>query len=220
MIKIACCSPLSWDFVPIGFHISILDLQLYGLLYAKKRYMLLPIMSRHPFIDQNREELAQKAIRHKVDYIFWADGDGEYCKDMIERLLYHKKDIVTGLSIRRNDGLLNVYEFDERVNKFCSISGIEKKGLLKIGLTGMMGVLMKTSVFEKLTPPYFAMKGDGFGEDVSFFKKCKAVGIDIYCDTDLAVGHILTKAKYPFKEDTSIRANFQRNYSDLKEEKK
>jgi len=58
--------------------------------------------------------------------------------------------------------------------------------------TGCM--LIKVSAFAKIPKPWFWYgdidNPDSYtGEDIHFCRQCKKVGIDIYCDGNLSVGH-------------------------------
>jgi len=72
-----------------------------------------------------------------------------------------------------------------------------------------MGVgLIDMRVFERIEKPYFEFitykKGDfkgmvKIGEDGSFCEKVKKVGIDIYCDPTIAIGHL---GEYEYKDES------------------
>src|SRR5262249_6006299 len=85
----------------------------------------------------------------------------------------------------RNNGKIAIAELPQLV---CT-------GLQKVDAVGCAGILIRTSVFEKLGPngpdrsqAWFAF--DELGEDGHFCMRCKDAGVEVWCDTDLILPHI------------------------------
>jgi GT2 family glycosyltransferase len=64
-----------------------------------------------------------------------------------------------------------------------------EKGLVKCDGVGFGMVLIKMEVFKKLKMPYFEYS-DQYGEDLHFCNDATTAGFEIFCDTNLVLGHI------------------------------
>ena len=163
---------------------------------------------------EGRTRLVAEALAWGATHMLWMDADHVFPRDAIPVLLAHDKEIVGCNYSRRlwptaptayKDGL--VYTTLEKAKDRV----VEEVEHLGFGLC-----LMNMSVFDKLQlwadehangnflPLFkFEEKPDltGFiGEDVYFFRKCRAAGVTVWCDHALSwdVGHmfdhILTNA--------------------------
>jgi hypothetical protein len=146
-------------------------------------------------VDQSRNAIAQKAKEIGASHLLFLDDDHTFPPDLFFKLMSHGKDVVGALGFRRvepfspcvfswttnrENGNLMVYDRPDLIGK----------GLQKVGAIGLPAVLIKMSVFERLGPaPWFRF--DEVGEDLFFCDKCAQAGIDVWCDTDLVVPHIV-----------------------------
>ena len=68
-------------------------------------------------------------------------------------------------------------------------------GVFEVAATGMGCCLMETSVIQEVFNhfglPFTPMPG--FGEDLSFCRRCEELGIQMWCDSSLQCGHIAQK---------------------------
>lgn len=198
MKRIVACVPLSWSFIPALFFHSWNQMHY----YSHNKYDLRIISSSSCYMDTMRDNLVIAAMRHKPDYILWIDADQLYPEQTPEILMKHVdsgKSIVGGLTPHNMQGGVNVYDFVHNKGIISRRSVAPGGGLIKVEAMGMGGVMMKPDVFEKLDLPCFTMRWDSQlarypGEDVQFYANCKRAGIDVWCDTDLVFGHIVTRA--------------------------
>ena len=86
----------------------------------------------------------------------------------------------------------------EKENKYLfEVAATEKenKYLFEVKATGMGCCLMETSVIQEVFNhfglPFTPMPG--FGEDLSFCRRCEELGIQMWCDSSLQCGHIAQK---------------------------
>ena len=201
MKRVIAAIPLSWDYVPSFFFVSFSQM----LVYAQGKYELGFVMARKCYMDTMRNNLVDEAMKMEPDYIMFIDADQTYPADTPEILMKHVDDgklVVGGLTPDRDDGKPMIYYFvdehgflnrDKAVGRLSEVSGVSK-----IDGMGMGGVMVHPSVFEKLGKGPFTMQWDKqttsrAGEDVQFYLNCKRFGIDVWCDTDLRYGHIVTK---------------------------
>ena len=145
-------------------------------------------------ITANLNKLVDEALAEKCSHLFIVEDDSIFPRDTVQRLLKHNKPVVTGLCRSR------VPPFRPYIYKGMSEDGLswynltpEDKGLIKCDATGMGGILINTKVFKKLTRPYFRLEYMGekeFGQDIVFGMSLVKAGIEVYCDTDIEIGHI------------------------------
>lgn len=137
-------------------------------------------------ITSARTFCTQDAIEKKATHIFFVDSDMSFPSDTLDRLLAHDKEIVT-------------VEYNRRKLPLESITApLEERSETELYKARVMGggcLLIKLSVFEKITKPWFNFgRGkDGMpvmGEDTWFLNMARDVGIDSWIDPTIKVGHI------------------------------
>jgi hypothetical protein len=148
----------------------------------------------------------------KTDWLLWVDSDIILTQD-IWKLLYETADrdtrpMVSGVYFisKETDNNLPVLmpvifdDIDEHTVKYHH--PLPQNQILKIDMAGMGLVVMHRDVVTKLREEYgndisfFAEntgKNDKFvGEDISFFRKCKAIKIPLYAHTGAIARHMKT----------------------------
>ena len=148
----------------------------------------------------------------KTDWLLWVDSDVVINAD-IWKLLHDTADskthpMVSGIYFisKNTDGSLPIPmpvifdDVDEYTVKYHHPLPVNE--VLKIDMAGMGLVVMHRSVVTKLREKYgtevsfFAennQKNDKFvGEDISFFRKCKALDIPLYAHTGAIAKHMKT----------------------------
>jgi GT2 family glycosyltransferase len=152
-------------------------------------------------IFDQREKLAQEALKDGADYILWIDADMRFPKNTIERLIAHDKDIVgvnattRQIPVRATAKNLDA-DMEKRVNHWIPVSSKGKTGLERVTSIGCGVMLVKAEVFKKTPQPWFwfeMLPGDKLlGEDVYFCVKAYDAGFDTYVDHTLSneIGHI------------------------------
>lgn len=152
------------------------------------------------FTPAAREEAAKKALEHNLDYIFFVDDDMICPDDMFLRLYRHNKvaDVVCPLAFTRNAPynpvLYQSVEGYDAVNKSdyfinTPIVNYPKNKLVEVDACGFGAALIKTSILNKINPPYF-MCSEGTGEDILFCYKVKKAGGRVFMDTTFNIGHL------------------------------
>ena len=90
---------------------------------------------------------------------------------------------------------------------FLPLNELPQSGCLPVDCGGLGCVLIKMSVFDKLTPPYFVFANESvikgqmgycIGEDMYFFRNCLRAGVQPYAEGSVRCGHI-GKFIYQFK---------------------
>ena len=134
----------------------------------------------------------------------WIDSDQIFNPTDFSQLLRHDKDIIGGLYYMEDGKQFPVVKdwneeyFKEHGSfKFLNKEDIQtKKEPFEVVYTGFGFLLIKRGVFETVTYPWFEPQHFDFGgvvdfasEDVSFCKKAKAAGFNIFIDPTVIVGH-------------------------------
>lgn len=165
-----------------------------------------PAKSRNMIIDQ--------AIENQCTHILFLDDDMIPSGDVLDKLLVHDKDIVTGLYLLRTFPHYPAF-FDEAYDngrcKYFFLNG-DASGLTKGVNCGLGCVLIKTEVFKHLEKPYVRLgeiEQDGWCDDVGFFNRCRNAGFEIYCDLDVSVGHMTTITMFPEKHGGVWYTNYK-----------
>lgn len=134
----------------------------------------------------NRNTIVEIALEEEVDHVMFIDSDMIFPDDGIKILASKDKDIIgANYNVR---GKLPLYR---TVN--YKYKDLPKEPFICDGVaSGFM--LVKTSVFRKIDPPWFFFKhlgGNAFlGEDYWFCEKARKAGYDIWCDPTIKIEHI------------------------------
>ncbi|MBI2105459.1 hypothetical protein HYT56_01315 [Candidatus Woesearchaeota archaeon] len=181
--------------------------------YIKKLKSLgLPVM-KGPWHEESRERiinsrniLRQKFLDGNYDYFLSLEQDVIPPKDIIERLLQHKKRVVTGIyfnyiNTKKGTELAPVVwskinmETEERY--FISPSELNK-GLKRIAMSGLGCILIHKSVLEKMKFRY--EKQYPSFDDIFFGLDCRENKINIYADTNIICKHLIKNRPWSWKD--------------------
>ena len=156
-------------------------------------------------IIESRNILRQKVIDGNYDYFFSLEQDVIPPKDVIERLLQHKKRVITGIyfnyiHVKKSIGLAPVVwskvNMEKEERYFLKPSELNK-GLIKIAMSGLGCILIHRSILEKIKFRY-EKKYPAF-DDIFFGLDCKKNKINIYADTNLACKHLIKNRPWSWK---------------------
>lgn len=144
-----------------------------------------------------REQLINEALSVDADYVLFLDDDMVPPSDLIERLMSHNVEVVSGLAFTRVyphkpcllDGVVYKNSKGEACEKYQMISDYPKNKLVEVAATGMACTLVSTKVLKEMEIGQ-CTAFEGAGEDVEFFRKVRAAGYKVYCDTATVVGHL------------------------------
>lgn len=153
----------------------------------------------------SRNILRQKVIDDKYDYFLSLEQDVIAPNDFIEKLLQHKKRVVTGIYFN----YINTKKEIELAPVVWSRVNMEKeeryflkpselnKGLIKIAMSGLGCILIHRSVLEKIKFRY--EKQYPAFDDIFFGLDCKNNNIGIYADTNIACKHLIKNRPWSWK---------------------
>lgn len=146
-----------------------------------------------------RNNLARQAIKAEADWVLWLDSDMVFSPDFLQRMLKvcteNDIDFLTALCFRRKPPFTpTLFDRLEKVDKGASYTALMSvpDGRFKVGGCGFAGVLLSTDVLLSVASKFGRMFDpiDGFGEDLSFCWRARQCGYDIWCDSDIEMGHV------------------------------
>ena len=154
----------------------------------------------------------QKPFNGKIDYdyVLWIDSDIRFNTKMIETLLSHKKDVITGLYKMVNDKYAMIEKDYDNVtrkpliNQYFDDKELQKKmdennmGIFPILSCGLGICLMSRKALESIEYPWFIpvySREDNSciqfsGEDAGICIRLRDAGFTIYCDPNIIAGHM------------------------------
>lgn len=153
----------------------------------------------------SRNSLARRAIVEGYDRVLWLDSDMRFSSDLYLRLsqdLDEGRDMVSGLYVTRKPPIKPV--IFEKVGYDHVEGSMEVKPyanayydypqdqVFEIEACGFGAVLMNTSVIAEVEKNYGLPFAPilGFGEDISFCLRAKELGVKMYCDSRVKLGHV------------------------------
>ena len=148
-----------------------------------------------------RDKIAMDALASKVDWVMWLDSDIIYPSNVISKLMAHNKDMCTGLYFKRTPPYTPcIYKLED--GKLKSYTDYPEGKLFNVEAAGFGCMLMKASViqrvYDKFGGCFFPVNGVG-GEDLSFIRRAKEVGVEVCCDSSVLCGHIGRQVIMPDK---------------------
>ncbi len=144
----------------------------------------------------------------------WIMGDDhEFDASTLLRLLHHELDVVVPLVVRRQPPFIPVL-FKEPENgtplgQFPPYHWhqLPLHGLHEVHTAGSAGMLIRRSVLEKLSDPWFEMGQMGkdlTNEDTHFCQKVQQLGIKIFADMDTQLDHWTPISLRPVRTTTGV----------------
>lgn len=140
-------------------------------------------------VDWGRNAICEHALEKGADYVLFIDDDMTFESNLLLKLMAHDKDIVSAWAYQRGEPHNPVaYMYSSMANGYVAAINAANTGLRRVDAVGFGAVLIKTKVFEKLAKPWF--KFERFGEDIGFCHAARQAGFEVWCDSDLEIGHL------------------------------
>lgn len=146
------------------------------------------------FVHENQNNLAKLAQEKGASHLWLVEHDMVFEPETLNLLLAEDKDVIcANYNFRSEPRCSMVYGLGEN----GELIGLGKppKETFKCGAVPTGLTLIKTSVFEKLTKPYFFYKYNSEGimessQDVYFSLKAREAGFELFCNPLIITGHI------------------------------
>lgn len=155
---------------------------------------------------RNRNIMIEQALNNDCTHILFLDDDMAFKPNLLNQLLAHDKDMVSGVYLMRNYPHFPVFFDQQFEDGRCKFSFLEngRKGLVEAVNTGLGACLIKTDVFRKMSEELGKvwitlgeLEKDHWCDDIAFFNKCRKAGFHLYVDLDCPVGHMMTAIIWP-----------------------
>jgi hypothetical protein len=150
-------------------------------------------------VSASRNAITEKAGH---DYLMWIDSDMKFPPYGIYRLIQRDKDIIGGLYFRKEvDARPQIYKLNDEgfFETMYDIPTMKEPFQVDGIATGFL--LIKRKVLEAFTPefcnenwyPFDMGRGPSNkeeGEDLSFCRRARKLGFEIWCDPTIPLGHV------------------------------
>ena len=149
-------------------------------------------------IVNSRNILREYAIENDYDFFFSLEQDVIPPNDAVDRLINHKKDVVTGVYFTNylinNEPVLKLLLWVKNPEtyqlEFIDDSFLDSNNIIRINASGLGCVLIHRIVLEKIKFRLFDEKNTF--DDMPFYKDLDNNGIQAYADLGLRFKHMIT----------------------------
>ena len=145
-----------------------------------------------------RERIAEAALEHGCEYLFFVDDDMMVPVDLFYKLVANGKDICAALAFTRNpDHKAVCYETKEGFDQSSGsqygftkfVENYPKDQLFECDAVGFGAVLIRTEVLKKIPQPWF-FGMERTGEDITLCIKARKAGFSVWMDSRIKLGHL------------------------------
>jgi hypothetical protein len=152
-------------------------------LVASSRARMVLANPKSCYVWQARNVCVGVAQQHGADWLLFVDSDVVVPADALDRLLAHGKDVVGATYIKRAPphSILG--------SRLDGAADFPSSGLVAMAEMPTGCLLIRTSVFDTLSKPYFRHELAGetmVGEDILFCRSIVKRGVNIFCDMGLS----------------------------------
>lgn len=151
-----------------------------------------------------RNQLAKQAVTEGYDRVLWLDSDMDFSPDLLKRLsdrMDEGREFVTGLYFKRKAPVKPVIykELGYIKNDDKGVTPVAvcyedypKDDIFTIAGCGFGGVLVTTDLISRVGDKYGLPFSPimGFGEDLSFCTRVSDLGVEMFCDSSIKMGHV------------------------------
>lgn len=138
---------------------------------------------------------------YEGDWLWFQGDDHVFPTDSLLRLLAHDKPVIVPLILMRQKPFLPLIFESESEHGFQAMRDIPRDSLIEVHAAGTGGMLCSREALDAIGPDPFELSslpsGEILGEDLTLCQKFRKVGIPIYCDTSVRMGHLSTVAVWP-----------------------
>lgn len=157
-------------------------------------------VNEHGGLFDARDRVCRKTMREHFDYMLQLDSDMTFPPDALCKLLERDKDVITGVYVGKGENhkpvlFTELHKDDENSGPYGLKHGLNelmKDDVFEVKGCGAGFLLVKEHVIRIMLihkhewfRPYA-----GLGEDVSFCQRCTELGVKVYADKTIPMGHI------------------------------
>lgn len=192
--------PVTFDVAPVGICVATGELTRYAQFNQCLAMLHVPndscmIWTSGPLIAANMNRNFVQFLKNEKLQWAWIIGDDHTFKpEVVMDLVARNKDIVVPLCMNREPPCAFTI-IDESNNNHRDFDKVPTSGLFKLEdfeVCGDAGMLLSRAAVERLGPPWYEslISGTYISEDRYFARKARSLGMDIWIDTDVQLGHI------------------------------
>lgn len=138
-----------------------------------------------------RDKLASKAINKGFTHVLWLDSDMVFEDNILEDLIFAGKDFVSGIAVGRRKPFSScLYENID----LAHLKRVEEypKTTFEVQGCGFACVLIKTEILERVMLHFKTAFTPlpNYGEDIAFCLRCQQLGIKIFAEPTVRLGHM------------------------------
>lgn len=146
------------------------------------------------YVHQLRNNMLDAARENGADYLMFIDADVTFPPDAIMKLLGRKKDIIGGMYNLKSLPPINTIKMVDEKGKMLNLKGaeipIDKPFKCFAVPTGFMLIRLEAIKDMKRPFQFEERENDFIGEDVFFCKTANEMGLEVWCDPTITIGHI------------------------------
>lgn len=147
-----------------------------------------------------RNQLCQIAIDGNFDRVLWLDSDMSFRPDLWERLnadMDEGRELVSGLYFTRKRPIkptvyASIFMDGGGVPHALAYKNWPKDEIFRIAGCGFGAVMCSVDLLRQVREKYRLPFSPelGFGEDLSFCRRAEALGVALWCDPRIPLGHV------------------------------
>lgn len=152
-----------------------------------------------------RNSLAKQAVTEGYDRVLWLDSDMDFNPDLLKLLsqdMDEGRELVSGLYFKRKAPVKPViykevgYYHDKENESVTPIAvpyeDYPRNTIFPIAGCGFGGALVSVDLINRVGKEFGLPFSPilGFGEDLSFCKRASQLGVEMFCDSRVKLGHV------------------------------
>lgn len=156
-------------------------------------------INEHGGLYDARDRICQRTMREHFDYMLQIDSDMTFPPDALCRFLDRNVDVITGVYVGKEEKhkpvlFTELHKDDENCGPYGLKHGLNelmKDDLFEVAGCGAGFLLVREHIIRlmRIHKHEWFRPYDGLGEDVSFCQRCTEMGIKIYADKSIPMGH-------------------------------
>ena len=156
-------------------------------------------INEHGGLYDARDRICQRAMREHFDYMLQIDSDMTFPPDALCRLIDRNVDVITGVYVGKEEHhkpvlFTELHKDDANCGPYGLKSGLAelmREDLFTVAGCGAGFLLVREHIIRlmRIHKHEWFRPYDGLGEDVSFCQRCKEMGIKVYADKTIPMGH-------------------------------
>lgn len=161
------------------------------------------LVSSSSLVYDARNKLAALAIEGNYDRVLWIDSDMTFDSDLLLRFhadLDSGLDYVSGLAFSRRAPIKPCIfrtcgirlDGEKRVPFAETFADLPDKPMFQIAASGFAAVMTTVDLLKRVQDKYGLPFSPvmGFGEDLTFCMRASELGVPLWCDSRIRLGHI------------------------------